>query len=1319
MGVAFTLVMFLSMFALSSHVNFSFADEETKAQKKVQDALGEFSEEGDDFDNILDKVIEEYDYEDNYSFKYLMQRILLPGYINDVSYGVIYKGSKGNDPRVEYNGNKYTCNPDAPLNLLNHNCNVPNVMTEIMQSTLGLFVPQGVIGNKLTNARPAFGFGIPSNIPGGEVPVSPSQRQHKYTGLELYGYNLQYTSYLPEWDAINVSTSSRMLASFGSMDNLRAVGNSVWQGLRRGTAGLIESFDYNPLRFFNNVLESFEDGMSASFNSIVDTIDLNVIASGAWQRSNFDKTLYNVYTLSNKEILQESSTKYTKTFTDIATNLAAQNPELQEALKLDTENLPTFTYDPEWETDESIEAHKKWVIDHERWENDYSKWKQDVQAWETKKAEIDAMDPTDPDIIIPVLGAKPKEPIEPKEPKPVYYTEQEQFGFWKDEDDVNSMLTLGDKHGLYKEDAKNYSELQAHWAKLYPNYKSQTFNAQTLNLTDLFKSAQETFFSDNVHNDPSKQISKYVCADENGKPIREDNGSYRYLYKKENSGSEEFVNSCGEVRPVLGSGLFGNGWHVDTGVDTRTDNLSSSDGLFSYIVIVISDKATNLIRSISAFNAKLTNIFVSLSFTNVFEALGIVGIVESLLESFRDTVFFPLASLAAAAGALSILFDIVRQANYAQAFKTFLVAVLVFITGIVLLTKPGLLLDMVEKVPLGMENYLADKVLTEGDNNKLCSTGSEEGVRAVQCQVWNLMVFQPWVNGQFGTSYDNLYANGYAPENGLAMENKNGSLVGDASVNMGGGVTENNWALYQLDITKKGTVTTNDNSVNKRATAAKDIYRLVDLQAGPNGGELSDTRYWDTWTGDSGARWRASLLGVLQSIIMGIIVVTLSFHKISYSLIFAIYLIFIPIMLLFGFSSKGQVKLGQHALTMVSILMKRIMSFMLLLIYLVFANSVMKNSSANSGTVFLGILLISAMYILYRKEIINLLSFGNDMEDVIKGNIDRMTPQSVKTWYSIQKAGAVGNTAGYIAASTATMTQKQSAKAEYKNTKVDIDRRLEQGEINASEARYLELQAKQAEEEKLEAIKKAVKEQSTLGKDLRKRETRNLLRRGGYGMLYAANREYSMAMSEEINEATKSETISSSTRDIMNELERYHLEDPNNRKAFNEMEKGGNKGEYWKIVDSIEKNPKLIKYARQKDALQERQLALNYDKMLLLEKNKDKLIEVIKRTLDSRGFEIDEESIEREINNLRNGINERETRLDKDFEKLQKNIDRMDSPLTMIKELLVNPVSSIEETHEHAKSEYFDKTPDSSVEETRKRMTNKSEYYENMREKGE
>ena len=78
------------------------------------------------------------------------------------------------------------------------------------------------------------------DVPGNKVPEDTSNSDYKYTGLEKFGYNLRYSTYVGEWDNIKTLNSARLLSNFGALDTFKvgwkAISGGISAGFERGSA---------------------------------------------------------------------------------------------------------------------------------------------------------------------------------------------------------------------------------------------------------------------------------------------------------------------------------------------------------------------------------------------------------------------------------------------------------------------------------------------------------------------------------------------------------------------------------------------------------------------------------------------------------------------------------------------------------------------------------------------------------------------------------------------------------------------------------------------------------------------------------------------------------------------------------------------------------------------------------------------------------------------------------------------------------------------------------------------------------------------------
>lgn len=1049
------------LFSIISPTVLVLADTDD-ANAEFNRQVDEYIGDSENFTDVLDKIqadSEIYRQPNKNTMPHVMKRLFNVGeYINDVEYGVLGSNLGVEKRDILVNDSitgklKYACNPNAPNNLINHNCNIPNFTTELVQNIVYPFMTP-FVGAEKTSAYALFGFGVPNNIPGGTVPSNPGNRAHTYTALELYGYDLKLTSYNGEWDRIEVSTQARMLSNFGVIDKVKLMGTGLWNsvkaGVGAGVGGLIENFSFNPMRWIRGISNVFDSALSGGINTVIDTSDLNIVATNGWKRPSFSETLYNVYVMTDKEVLQETYKRYFRKFIDELQAKAEVSPELLEVLAL--EAIPGFTFIPDWETEESIAARES---------------AEATNASERAKARAD----------------EEYSPSYVTVPDPVYYTEKEQLGFWAE--DNQDIINRAAAQGLISanlDDYETYDMIVAEWREEWNNYFTREFNALGPVVEDLIKRSDRDVFVNNPHLDPKQPISHYACANPDGSIKRDNSGNIEYLYLKNNKGNTEYLNpNCEPARPPIGGGLFGSGWHIDRPVDTRhIDNVTNN---------TLKNATMSLARSFNSFVAKLTNVVVGLSFSSILSELGIDSLVAKLVENFKNTIFFPLAALVAVVGGILLFLQILKNGSAWELLKSAFITFLIFVAGAAFLMHPEATIKTVDEFPSRIDNFLVNAVLVDDDGTSYCSTGNEEdGIRSAQCNVWGIMVFNPWVHLQFGTSYDNLYANGYAPEGGNEFQNTNENLVGNAAVYMGGGHTVNNWAMYQLDKTKAGTINSTDYSNSQGlGTVDKDMYRLVDLQAGPNNGAGTDSRYFEAWSsgGDSGGIFIA-ILTTLQSIVVSIAIIGLGMAKIEASLMFSLSIVFLPLMLLYALLPQGKMKLREYISNLGSLILKRaVVTVMFAVLLKTLSLSYSRADSITTAALIS--IAISIAFIIYRKELLNLITVSevSDIGSQVKQLAAKSVPTTLKQKYHLTKSKVKGAITGFAGGAIGASMYK-------------VEQRRRQSEINKQLKDYYKKDKDELTDKELEVIEELKKENENITHSLNDK-TNNIFEQAIHG----------------------------------------------------------------------------------------------------------------------------------------------------------------------------------------------------------------------------
>lgn len=1040
------LALLMSIFAPSIAV--SADEEEEDANIKFNMEIDDYIGDSENFTDVIEKIQDDSNSDKKPSkntISHIMKRMFNIGeYINDVEEAVLSKDLDVTKDDILYE-ERYACNPDAPNNLINHNCNIPNFTTGLIQHVVYPFTTPFINASK-TSSTSLFGFGVPDKIPGDIVPANPANRTHTYTALELYGYDLKLTSYEGEWDKIDVSNQARMLSNFGFIDKFTLMGTGLWNSIKAGVGGLIENFSFNPFRWISSLSKVFRDMITGGINTVIDTSDLNIVATNGWKRESFSGTLYNVYVLTDKEVLIETNKKYFKEFIKSLEAKAETSPELLEVLIL--EEIPGFTFDPEWETDASISAREAAEAHNRR---------------ESARASEDYS------------------PSYVTVPDPVFYTEKEQLGFWgEDNQDIVSRAANQGLISPNSSDYETYEVLVEEWKDAWNSYFEREFNALNIVVDDLLEESDLDVFLNNPHLDPKQPISHYACANPDGTIMKDDMGEIEYLYLKNNRGSTEFLNpNCAKARPPIGGGLFGSGWHINMPPDTRhIDSVSQEKGLTKMISPQYTNATMSVSRSFSSFIAKLTNTILGLSFSPILQELGIDKIISELVDGFKTTIFFPMSTLVAAIGAMLLFLQLIKNGSAWQLLISIFITFLIFIAGATFLMNPEVTLKLVDEVPSKLDNFLASAIIVEDDGTSYCSTGADmDGIRSAQCNVWGIMVFNPWVHLQFGTGYENLYAKGHSLAGGGEFQNNNSNLVGDAGVYMGGGHTIHNWALYQLDKTKAGTI--NDKPIEPMGIVDKDMYRIVDLQAGPNNGADSDKRYFETWSGSEIRSPLLTMLTIIQTLITFFAVASLGINKIEVSFMFAISIVFLPIMLLYALLPQGKLKLKDYLSTLVSLLIKRAAIVLMLSILLkMLSLAYSRSDSITNGALIC--ITISVVFLMYKKEFLNILSGEKGNSEQVKQFISENIPLAAKHKYQLVKSKVKGATVGFIGGAAGAGAYKVDLLKEKNN----IKNKISELEAKGQYASQYEITLKGELEEKLNNVNKELnrKENSMLTK---------------------------------------------------------------------------------------------------------------------------------------------------------------------------------------------------------------------------------------------
>lgn len=975
--VAAIVAVLLSLFAPLT-AKPAYADEDSDAKDKISEAYNDY---GGSFDGAMEKYEKGEGKDDENSFGFVMKRIFGINYMNDVSRAVAAEG-------YDTPESGKLCNADDPRagTPLYHNCDIPNITTQFFQSVIGNLINVSGLYHAET-VIPTLDspwFGLPTALPGdGSVPTDPSQRASKYTGLELYGYNLNYTMYRGEWDRINVYTKARAMTNFGFLSSFqlgaRSIIDGVAGGLSKAGENVSESLSNGDLvgavtGFWGGL---WGGGMASGLKPILDSSDLNVVNTNAWYRVGYGETLYGQRELNQEELGRLAL----QNVFDLLNSSSGRKIELPKDFQ-EIHNKPA-------RPKEKISQCK--VVD--------SKGKQKVVG--SKEAPG----------ITEKGCAKEAEKANAKKPKYTWSADGTQTGQsieeWKKTNkkffDVAAKYKLSCLSHLDNKDLKQSERI----SKFYDCLPQGIQDATAETNSELYAEASKEwtkdimsplkfakFFMKNKGANFNSPWMRFVCVNPDGSDMLDTTtGNWISVYNTDGEPS----GKCGTPRPPIQNGFFGNGYSSDQkqpGVDTRYARVDRNVVNAAMGFDTFTNDVANFSLHVSAFATRISNTLMNLSFQPIGQVMGIDDLVGGFVKSFTDSIFFSFSVLFFV---ISVVILFARTA-YRQQWRKFvfevLLGFLVLFMALFVSMKPAMAMKAVDYVPSQVETAIAGAIfgVSEDNDDELCTasgtvsmkdengkvvpdknlTTPASNIRSMMCENWRVFTFNPWVYGQWGTEFDNLYAaNTDAPSK---FKNTNGALVGDAGVQMGNSTTVNNWALYQLDSMSVGTATTRSD-VQDVGRINSDMYRIVDAQAGPNNGAGTDSRYFASWSGlDYMGRLGVAMSAIPASIVSMVTIGMYSIYKILIALISKFMLMALPIILTVAmFLEFGTRILKKYLLTLLGLLAQRIALVTLMALLITF----IVGFTASIGSFFIAMVASIALCIaalLYRNNLMNMFA---------------------------------------------------------------------------------------------------------------------------------------------------------------------------------------------------------------------------------------------------------------------------------------------------------------------------------------------------------
>lgn len=931
----------LAIMILLSSFTAVFADNPDKS--KVEDAFrsrvgDEYGKDGSVADQ-LSKLSDQDFSSINRDISYVLYRAFVASYMNDVSNYSSSNDDNYNEREIyKINGGYSVCNSSRDHEFLYHNCDLPTVFTSLMQNISSTIGVSGVQGAETTSAfsDSAIGLGMPHGIKKYSIPLDLKESNKKYTALELFGYNLPITTYLGEWDSIYINTEARLLSNFGFMDRIRLAGNTLFNGASGFFSGLVNNFSWNPIKWISGAISN---GTGEALTTIMDTSDANVAATKAWGREHFPSTVYGgAHYVTDSMVIERANAAYMKYFSENFEEEAQKNKDLAPWIEIIPEKIPDIK--------ELMDNYPKYSNqkDYDKYLSDLKKYEEELSGYNADLKKYNNC--TEENRL--TCGIKPTEPKEPTEVEPIPLTEEELYVYYQNDPVVKAFFNKASAKGLdaiiKDENVKTFDDMRAkYYTEASTRIKEDLRDGNSI-MNLIAEKLSKAFYQKNQQFNPTSQLSHWVClpkGQDKKHPSNADLLTADYIFNSDGTRTDE----CSHVvlRPTIKGGISGSG---DTSVenikDTRWQTYNKQNQSSSFVSLGgLSAEAVNHAKTSGTFFSRLfvkvTNTLLGISSGNVLKELQISKMIESFVEATADSIFFPLAYLAIAISALYYFTKIFTEGffNGARVVKSIFGVILIFIIIMSLVLYPKQTVEAVDLIPSTIEGVIANALY--GNNSaegELCSTGNDvDATRSLQCEVWNIGVFTPWLNQQFGvTDWKELDA-----EN---MQNKNNDLVGVPTVEMGGNIRVNNWALYQLSITKTGNISQPDKE-NRDGFLDKNIYRLVDLQFGPNNGANSDTRFADVWAGiDRPAS--SGIMAAIASFVMMITLGTFSIYRLSVSLSLVINIGLITLMGIRSLLPNGNAHFKQYGQKIIALMGKRVLVTTYMIVVMKFLIAIQK-----------------------------------------------------------------------------------------------------------------------------------------------------------------------------------------------------------------------------------------------------------------------------------------------------------------------------------------------------------------------------------------
>ena len=316
--------------------------------------------------------------------------------------------------------------------------------------------------------------------------------------------------------------------------------------------------------------------------------------------------------------------------------------------------------------------------------------------------------------------------------------------------------------------------------------------------------------------------------------------------------------------------------------------------------------------------------------------------------------------------------------------------------------------------------------------------------KQASCKTWEAFVFQPWVAGQFGTSYKNLNTGGGPGTAGplfannsdtldywqkikvgmYAADSKPTSICTDSST----GYSYSNMALYQLNLMsnihacdksyhRSGAIKTNQQVYSDWVYVVDAMSQAYKAGAGDDKTTSSDLQYmYYSWIGSYGQnRLAIAVLAVIASIGGAAVLITTSALAIMYLFTGVLLTAFAPLFFLIGIvPGQGKKIFLGWVEKIVSAILKYFACVLWMMVTLELYSAVLDGANSGLGATLIFVIIVTLAMWMYRDEFLKMIGRANFGGTQFSNKLGDMGNRALHSAGRMAGATAAGAAAGFV-----------------------------------------------------------------------------------------------------------------------------------------------------------------------------------------------------------------------------------------------------------------------------------------------------------------